>query len=88
MICTVAPVSVALSASVTVMAGSMLVAAACSAKASGPLTGVTTGASLRAFTVMVNICGADESTPPLAVPPLSWTATSNVALPVASAAGV
>ncbi len=36
---------------------------------------VRVGASLTGVTVIVNVCGADVSTPPLAVPPLSWRTT-------------
>ena len=37
---------------------------------------------------MVNVCTALVSTPPLAVPPLSWIWTVTVAVPLALAAGV
>ena len=46
------------------------------------------GASLTAVTVMVKVCGADVSTPPFAVPPLSVSCTRDVAVPLALAAGV
>ena len=46
------------------------------------------GASFAALSVMVKVCAAFVSTPPLAVPPLSWTVTVTVALPLAFAAGV
>ena len=39
-------------------------------------------------TVIVNVCGATVSTPPLAVPPLSWMLTVTVATPNASGAAV
>ena len=38
---------------------------------SGSAPSVKLGASLTALTVIVNVCGAEVSTPPLAVPPLS-----------------
>ena len=45
------------------------------------------GASLTGVTVMVNVCAALVSTPPLAVPPLSCgKLTVTVAVPLASAA--
>src|SRR5262245_25018140 len=47
-----------------------------------------TGASLTALTVIVKVCGALVSWPPLAVPPLSCRRTVTVALPFAFAAGV
>ncbi len=40
------------------------------------------------MTVIVKVCGALVSTPPLAVPPLSWMRTVTIALPEALAAGV
>ncbi len=40
------------------------------------------------LTVMVNVCAALVSTPPLAVPPLSWMCTVTVVLPSTLAAGV
>src|SRR4028119_2013038 len=46
------------------------------------------GWSLTELTVMVNVWGVEVSTPPFNVPPLSWTATSKVDVPFASAAGV
>ncbi len=46
------------------------------------------GASLTAVTVIVNVCVADVSTPPPAVPPSSTAASVIVAEPLASAAGV
>src|SRR5205814_2169231 len=48
---------------------------------------VNDGASLTALTVMVKVCGAELSTPPLTVPPSSWRVTVTVALPLASGAG-
>ena len=53
---------------------------------SAPL--VNDGASLTAVTVIVKVCVALVSTPPLAVPPLSWIVTVTVAVPTAFAAGV
>src|SRR6059036_1051142 len=41
------------------------------------------GGSLTAVTVMINVCGALVSTPPLAVPPLSLAVTVTVAAPLA-----
>ncbi len=41
------------------------------------------GASLTGVTVIVNICGADVSTPPFAVPPLSCATSVIVAVPKA-----
>src|SRR5437764_5246122 len=52
------------------------------------LPGVNDGASLTGLTVMVNVCGAEVSTPPFAVPPLSCSVTVMVAVPLASGAGV
>src|SRR5207248_2449971 len=52
------------------------------------LPGVNDGASLTGLTVMVNVCGAEVSTPPFAVPPLSCSVTVTVAVPLASGAGV
>src|ERR1044071_3379121 len=49
---------------------------------------VNDGASFTAFTVMVLVCDADVSLPPLAPPPLSCSVTVIVALPYAFAAGV
>ena len=49
---------------------------------------VNDGASLTAVTVIVKVCGAEVSTPPFAVPPLSLAVTVTVAEPLASAAGV
>src|SRR5947207_8659330 len=49
---------------------------------------VNDGASLTAVTLIVNVCGADVSTPPFAVPPLSCATTVTVALPFAFAADV
>src|SRR6516162_4572228 len=37
---------------------------------------------------MLKVCGPLVSTPPLAVPPLSWSTTAMLALPLAPAAGV
>src|SRR6185503_21193023 len=53
----------------------------------GPGT-LLTGASLTPLMVMVKVCGADVSTPPLAVPPLSLSTIVIVAGPLALAAGV
>ena len=53
---------------------------------SAPL--VNDGASLTAVTVMVNVCGAEVSLPPFAVPPLSFATSVIVAVPFAFAAGV
>jgi hypothetical protein len=41
-----------------------------------------------AVTVIVKVWGREVSTPPLAVPPLSWTLTVIVALPLWWVAGV
>src|SRR2546426_1026541 len=49
---------------------------------------VKLGALLMAFTLMVNVCAALVSTPPLATPPSSCTWTVTVADPFALAAGV
>ena len=49
---------------------------------------VKLGASLTAVTVIVKVCAALVSTPPLAVPPLSCSVTVTVAVPLALAAGV
>src|SRR5205823_3578628 len=46
------------------------------------------GASLTAETVIVTVWAADVSTPPLAVPPLSWIFTPTCATPFAFAVGV
>ena len=46
------------------------------------------GASLTPVTVIVNDCGAEVSTPPSAVPPLSCATSVIVALPLAFAAVV
>ena len=56
------------------------------AETSGPF--VNDGASFTGVTLMVNVCGADVSLPPFAMPPLSCAVTVTVALPKASAAGV
>ena len=49
---------------------------------------VTDGVSAIGLIVMVKLCGADVSWPPLAVPPLSTSTIVIVALPFAFAAGV
>ena len=49
---------------------------------------VKLGASLMLVTVMRNVCGADVSAPPFAVPPSSDSVSVIVALPYASVAGV
>src|SRR4029079_4216322 len=49
---------------------------------------VKLGASFTAVTVMVNVCAALVSAPPLATPPLSCSCTVTVADPFAVAAGV
>jgi len=49
---------------------------------------VKLGTSLTAGTLIVKVCTAEVSTPPLAVPPSSCSATETVALPLALAAGV
>ncbi len=46
------------------------------------------GAELMRLTVIVKVCAADVSTPPLAVPPLSCSKTVTVAVPKAFSAGV
>ena len=43
---------------------------------------------LRCTTEIVKVCAALVSWPPLAVPPLSWTCTVTVAVPLAVVAGV
>ena len=53
---------------------------------SAPFTNV--GSSFTAFTVMVNVCVANVSSPPLAVPPLSLSTTETVATPLAFDASV
>src|SRR5258706_168697 len=53
---------------------------------SGPL--VKLGASLTGVMVMVNVCAAEVSTPPFAVPPSSCATTATVAVPKASGAAV
>ena len=53
-----------------------------------PVLFCATGGSFTGFTVIVKLCGADVSTPPLAVPPLSESVTEIAALPLALAAGV
>ena len=52
------------------------------------LFGCATGASFTGVTVIVKVCAALVSAPPLAVPPLSWIWTVTVAVPLALAAGV
>ena len=47
-----------------------------------------TGGSFMAETAMTKVCGALVSTPPLAVPPLSWIATLTTEEPFALPAGV
>ena len=54
----------------------------------GPAGTVLTGASLTAVTLITKVCGAEVSTPPLAVPPLSCRVNVIVAVPLAFAAGV
>jgi hypothetical protein len=49
---------------------------------------VKEGASFTAFMVIVKLWGGEVSTPPLAVPPSSWSTSVMVALPKALAAGV
>src|SRR5829696_3473897 len=49
---------------------------------------ILTGGSLTAFTVIVNVCSAEVSCPPLAVPPLSFSTTVIVAVPLALNAGL
>ena len=46
------------------------------------------GGSLTGVTVMVKVCGAEVSMPPLAVPPSSIKRTVTVALPLALGATV
>ena len=43
---------------------------------------------MTAVIVIVNVCGADVSTPPLAVPPSSCATTVTVAVPLAFGAEV
>ena len=52
----------------------------------GPATKL--GASFTELTVIVNVCGPLVSMPPFDVPPLSQTRSSNIAEPLAFAAGV
>ena len=49
---------------------------------------MASGASLIALTVMTKVCGSDVSSPPLAVPPSSWTYSVMFATPFLLAAGV
>ena len=49
---------------------------------------VNDGTSFTGVTLIVNVCGADVSTPPLSVPPLSCALTVTVAEPLAFAAKV
>ena len=63
----------------------------CAPESSGADWSVPTsklGASLTAVTAMLKVCAAEVSTPPLAVPPLSWACTVTTALPSALAASV
>src|SRR5207248_2053535 len=53
---------------------------------SAPL--VKLGTSLTAVAVMMNVCGAEVSTPPLAVPPSSLATMVTVAVPLAFGASV
>ena len=46
------------------------------------------GAVFTPVTVIVNVCGADVSTPPLAVPPLSESVSVIVAVPATPGASV
>ena len=55
-------------------------AAASSSTVCGPPT-VNTGGSLTLLTVIVKVCGAEVSIPPLAVPPLSASTDCTVAVP-------
>ena len=50
--------------------------------------GVNRGVSLTGLTVIVKLCSGDALTPPLRVPPSSYSRTVTVAVPYASAAGV
>ena len=52
-----------------------------------PDVGVTTGATCGGLTATVKLCET-KLTPPLAVPPLSWTMTVIVVTPLAPATGV
>jgi hypothetical protein len=49
---------------------------------------VKPGASFTPVIVTVKVCGADVSTPPLAMPPLSCSVSVIVAVPTALTAGV
>ena len=49
---------------------------------------VKLGTLLIGVSVIVNVCGADVSTPPPTVPPLSWATSVIVAVPDALRAGV
>ncbi len=49
---------------------------------------VNDGVSLTGVTEIVNVCSGLVSSPPLAVPPLSFASTPIVAVPFASGAGV
>ena len=51
------------------------------------VVGLIVGASLTGVTIIVKLTGADVSTPPFAVPPLSFRTAVMVALPEAFAAG-
>ena len=53
-----------------------------------PAATATLGASLTGLTVILKVCAALVSTPPLAGPPSSLSTTVTVALPLASGAGV
>ena len=81
------PASSAGPAQIAVAQGLTVCAPASSADV-GFAPGVKLGASLTAATVMVKVCGAEVSTPPPAVPPLSESVSVIVAVPLALAAGV
>ncbi len=92
----VLPVTLKVSVCAASSAGPALIAVAHDATVCGPAFSMTVwfgpavklGASLTAVTVIVNDCGADVSTPPAAVPPLSCSTSVMVAMPLAFAAGV
>ena len=66
--------------------GTVLAAEFSSTVSSTPTVNV--GASFTAVTVIVIVCGTLVSSPPFATPPLSWSLTETVAVPLALAAGV
>src|SRR5262245_9159814 len=65
-----------------------IVCAPLSSSAVGPGPAVKLGAWLIGVTVMVNVCGADVSTPPFAVPPSSLRTSVIVDVPLTPGAAV